>query len=140
MKGSEFSDGGAACTTGSKQCCCGTPAGQSGCPQPGTADLSCNVIGGLCKLIAGKGISSVVGCTALAGEGAALCEEVGLGPLDAWADACALVVAGAIEIGCTKAINEVGSFTADECKKAAGCSVSSMLSNNQSFQTGPIVA
>lgn len=136
MQASEFSDGGEPCWSGSKQCCCGTPAGQSGCPKPGPSDLSCNIISQVCTLIAKKAISSLGACTELAGEGAGLCQLVGLGPEDPWADACSAVIAGAIKIGCDEVVKEAGQFGANECTKAAGCAVSAMLINNQ---TRPMV-
>lgn len=137
LQASEFSDGGDSCLTGSKQCCCGTPAGQSGCPRPGPDDLSCNIIGQVCSLIAQKAISSLGACTTLAAEGAGLCQAVGLGPADPWADACSAVIAGAIKVGCDQIVKELGQFGAQECTKAAGCAVSAMVPKNQ---TRPMVA
>jgi hypothetical protein len=94
--------------------------------------LSCFVIKGVCDLIAKQNITTKTGCTELSGEGVGLCETVGLGPEDPWADACAVVVGAAIKEGCDSAVSHLRSFTATECKKAAGCGTSSaMLSTNK---------
>jgi len=131
MQASKFEDGGSSCMTGSKQCCCGTPAGQSECPKPGPGDLSCNIISKVCDIIADESIATETGCTGLAAEGAGICLAVGLGPEDPWADACAVALGTTIKLGCDKAIEAANSFGKTECKKAAGCDASGMLSRNK---------
>lgn len=137
---SAFSDGGQACMTGTKQCCCGTKEGQSGCPKPGPSDLSCTIINGVCDIIAGKASTSAFDCAVLTTEGAAWCQAVGLGPEDPWADACSVAVGTTLEVACTQALKQVGKFAASECKKAAGCDISTTVSYNQTAQNSPIVA
>lgn len=131
MQDSEFEDGGSSCATGSKICCCGTPVGQSECPKPGPDDLSCNIISKVCDVIAEEAIVTLEGCTTLAVEGAVLCETVGLGPENPWADICAAVVGAAIKMGCDKAIEAAEEFGADGCKRAANCDVGEVLSRNK---------
>jgi len=130
MQASEFEDGGSGCMTGSKQCCCGTNAGQSGCPKPGPGDLSCFVISKVCDLIANQNITTSMGCHGLAAEGVGLCQTVGLGPEDPWADICSAVIAGVIEVGCNKAVDAARQYGAEECKRAAGCDPSGMRFTN----------
>jgi len=125
----EFSDGGAKCGIGTKQCCCGTQAGQSGCPKPGPGSLSCFVIKKACNVIAGKAISSIVECQELVAEAAGICEAVGLGPEDPFADICAATIGTLIETACVAAVKEGKQFGANECIAAANCATSSVANS-----------
>lgn len=139
IQASKFEDGGHHCSTGSKQCCCGTPnAGdeKSQCPRPrdllhALARLSCNVIKGVCDIIGkGGGYATKSQCTSLSVEGAGLCVLVGLGPEDPFADTCAGVVGGVVKVACDRAVREFRHFAADECKRVAGCGTPADFSTN----------
>lgn len=127
----KFSDGGDTCMSGKKECCCGTPAGQSNCPHAGFS-LSCFIVKGVCDTIGAMHIDSTAGCAEMAVSAASICEAVGLGPEDPVADLCAAIVGGAIEDACKEVVQQGQKLSAAECKRAAGCATSADLSNTSS--------
>lgn len=132
MQASQFAEGGHKCHTGSKQCCCGTPAGQSGCPKPGPTFLTCAVVKGICDTIGKQNIVTDAECEAIADGAGSTCEIVGLGPEDPLADICLAVVRGAIKDGCKEVVKQGEKYGVSECKSAAGCATSAMVFNTSS--------
>ena len=68
------------------------------------------------------GISSMVDCEIEADTAASICEIVGLGPEDPFADICAVIMEGALNYACVKALQVATNWAYDGCVDAVGCS------------------
>merc|ERR1712058_118510 len=84
-------------------------------------EARCSVIKQAAKKIINKGVTAAYKklggdemCAADAAEAAAMCELVGFGPEDPFADECAVALAVGFEMACKEAVKKGVAFTADQ--------------------------
>jgi len=95
-----------------------------GSPDTPTVSALCKVVDAACSALfslLGSAITSAGACTLGAAEIAGICEAVGLGPEDPFADICAVVLGGGFEAACLAAVSAGKSFGVSSCDAVAGC-------------------
>eukprot|EP00440_Ansanella_granifera_P019155 gb/GFBE01020809.1/.p1 GENE.gb/GFBE01020809.1/~~gb/GFBE01020809.1/.p1 ORF type:complete len:290 (+),score=48.16 gb/GFBE01020809.1/:1-870(+) len=81
----------------------------------------CALMREACSTIFSEAVDSEEDCQLDTAEADGVCEAVGAGPEDPFADACAVAFTTTIEIGCTKAVKAGQSFGSQQCDDVVGC-------------------